>query len=575
MAVLTGALVAVHFADPAQGTRAHPAGWLFAPFLVYAAANAAWVTPVRWLGWTDWLNWAQAAAVFWVVLNGVVTAASRRFLCAFLVALGVLAAALACYQHFVRPDWLMLGRTQAEQFIGRSSGPFGIPNSLGVFMALLIPPVGALAFGAGRPAALRITCGIALAALAAGFVLAISRGAWIALTAAFVLKPILTPDRSIGRRVAAAAAAAAGAIAVAAVVYFAFPPMRARVDQLVRNAGERSRPVMWRAAWGIFEAHPILGSGAGSYDALFEAHRPEGNKDQPNYAHCDYLNTLSDYGAVGFVLVFGAAAAVALRCLHARGLAGAAVTGLLAFALHLLVDFDLKIPALAMIFATVAALVTGVAWPRGAEPGPGGALARAASLCAAAAALCIAIFWAVPKYRADEARRQAREKIERMARSGADISGQREVLAGIREGLDRAVALDPSNAQSWSDRAYADWLWALVDPSRTVELGAAAVSDSGRAVDLCPVVAEFWIRRGVGFDMERHWLEGGNCFIRALVLAPARADCWYYQAYHLSLDPSETGPAIAAADYCLRLDPDFRLAQTLRQRLAARLQQPP
>ena len=44
----------------------------------------------------------------------------------------------------------MLGRTQAEQFLGRSTGPFGIPNSLGVLMALLIPPVGWLVFAA-RP----------------------------------------------------------------------------------------------------------------------------------------------------------------------------------------------------------------------------------------------------------------------------------------------------------------------------------------------------------------------------------------------------------------------------------------
>src|ERR1035438_8969877 len=78
MVALTAALLAVHRADPLRGTRAHPAGWLFAPFLVYAAANVAWVTPVRWLGWIDWLNWAQAAAVFWIVLNGVESRSCRR-----------------------------------------------------------------------------------------------------------------------------------------------------------------------------------------------------------------------------------------------------------------------------------------------------------------------------------------------------------------------------------------------------------------------------------------------------------------------------------------------------------------
>jgi tetratricopeptide (TPR) repeat protein len=579
MAMLTGALVAVHLADPARGTRAHPAGWLFVPFLVYAAGNVVWVTPVRWLGWTDWLNWAQAVAVFWVVLNGIETPSCRRFLCAFLVVLGVVSAVLACYQHFVRPDWIMLGRKQAAQFIGRSSGPFGIPNSLGAFMALLIPPVGALALAPGRPAALRVSCGAALCLLAAGFVLAISRGAWIALPAAFALKRLLTPGRSAGRRVAAAGGGVAAAAAVAAVFYVAFPAMRERVDQLVRNAGERSRPVMWRAAWRIFEAHPLLGSGAGSYDESFEAYRPEGNLDQPNYAHCDYLNTLSDYGAVGFVLVFGAAGTVAWRLAGARGLAGAAVTGLLAFALHLSVDFHLKIPALAMIVATVAALVTGEAWPPDArtDPGEGAArrLARAAALCAAAAALGLSFLWAPPRYRAEELRRSARERIEAMVRSGADMSGERDALAGIRTQLARAVELDPSNGQAWSDKAFADSLWALTDPSRAAELGGEAVRDAGRAVKLCPVVAEYWIRLGVGFDMQGRLLDGGKCFVRALEIAPVRADCWYYQAYHLSRYPAQIGPALAAADYCLRLDPGFLLAQALRQRLSARLEQHP
>jgi O-antigen ligase len=531
------------------------------------------VTPVPWLGWTDWLNWAQAAAVFWVVLNGVTLPACRRFLWGFLVALGAVAALLGCYQHFVRPDWLMLGRTQAAQFIGRSSGPFGIPNSLGALMALLIPPAGALALGRGRPPALRALCAGALVALAAGFVLAVSRGAWIALPAAFALKPLLTPGRSLGRRLAVGAAAAAAAAAVAAAAYCTFPLMRARVDQLVRDAGERSRPAMWRGAWRIFEDHPVVGGGAGSYDALFEAYRPEGNRDQPIYAHCDYLNTLSDYGAAGFVLLFGAAAVVGWRCAGARGLAGAAVTGLLAFAIHLSVDFHLKIPALAMIAATIGALVTGEAWAgAGAPQRTPAPLPRAIALLVAAAAVGSTNFWVIPKYQADEARRQARERIDRMARAGTDVSAERGLVSGIRALLDWAVALDPANAQAWSDKAYGDSLWALVNPAQTMELGVEAARDAGRAIGLCKVVSEFWIRRGVGLDMQGRWTEAGDDFGRALRLAPCRADCWYYQAYHLSLVPGETGPSLAAADHCLRLDPGFLLAQSLRQGLAARLQ---
>src|SRR5476651_1817886 len=128
--VLTGALLAVHGLARAISPvpRAHPAGWLLLPFLVYAAVNAQWLTPVRWLGWRDWFGWAQMIGIFWVVLNGVRSPAPRRALIFSLMGLGAVAVALACYQRFVQPDWLPLGRVQDDLFATRSSGPFGTPN---------------------------------------------------------------------------------------------------------------------------------------------------------------------------------------------------------------------------------------------------------------------------------------------------------------------------------------------------------------------------------------------------------------------------------------------------------------
>lgn len=579
MAVLTGALVAVHLVDPSRRRAPHPAGWLFVPFLAYAAANLAWVSPDRWIGWIDVLNWVQMVAVFWIVLNGVTSPGCRRFLCGFLVALGVVSAGMAAYQHFFDPHWLVLGRRQLAQFIGRSSGPFGIPNSLGVLMALLIPPVGEIALGREHKAGLRALCALALAALVTGFILAISRGAWIALAGAFALKPLLTPGRGVGRRIAAALGAVGAAAAVVAFLYFSFPMMRERSDEFVRDFGERTRPIVWRGAWRIFEAHPVLGGGSGCFDVLFEAYRPEGFRDEPVFAHCDYLNTLADYGAVGFALFFGPAAFVGWRCARARGLAAAAWTGLLAFSLHLLVDFHLKIPALAMIGAMIAAFVVQEAWPGDAEP-VGGSLVRsrltlAGAWCAAAIVLAFTVLCAVPKYRAEKFRWAARELIDKMAASGVDASGQRDVLARARDGFDRAIVLDPMDAQAWSDRAYVDSLWARVEPARTAELGVSALADADRAVAICPVFAEFWIRRGVALDMQGRWLEGGDSSLRALQIAPLRADIWYYQAFHLSHLATQFGPAIEAANYSLRLDPGFLLAQALRQRLTDRLQHRP
>jgi hypothetical protein len=476
-------------------------------------------------------------------------------------------AALAAYQHFRDPRWIMLGRHQAEQFIGRASGSFGIPNSLGVLMALLIPPVGFLALARRTSAGVRVLCLAALLVLLTGFVLAVSRGAWISLAAAFAVRPLFSPGRSVLWRVCAAFGAAVAAAAVAAALYYTFPVMHTRVNQLIADSGERTRPIMWRGAWHIFLAHPVLGAGAGSFDPLFEAYRPLGYRDQPYYAHCDYLNTLCDYGAVGFALALLAACPVLWRGARSRGLTGAAFTGILAFSFHLLIDFHFKIPALAMILASIGALVVAVEAPASPPAGPGARVAGAAFGLAAVAGL---LAWALPAYRGEDARYMAREKIDRIAAVAGDVSSQPKVIADVRTLLEKAVKFDPHNAKAWSDKAYADSLEALVDPSSTAQLGAEAEADANRALAITRVIPEFWIRKGTGMDMQGRWIDGGACLVEALNLAPYRQDVWYYEAYHLSLKPSETGPALAAANLSLRLDPGFLLAQSLRQRLGDR-----
>ncbi|HZZ18003.1 MAG TPA: O-antigen ligase family protein [Opitutaceae bacterium] len=567
MIVMTALLVALHFCDPDSAPRAHPAGWLLVPFLAYGVWNLEAVSQVRWIGWTDWLGWAQAIAVFWVVLNGVRSPGARRLVCLAIVGVAVVSVGMAAYQHFVNPKWLMLGRTQVMQYSGRATGSFGIPNSLGVFMALLIPPVAFTVFDRASPALRRVLAALVLATLVYGFVLAVSRAAWLALAAALALRSLFAPGRSIGLRVLGAVAAIAIPAATVAVLYYTMPVMHERVLNFVKDSGEHSRPIIWRGAWGIFLDHPVFGGGAGCFDVLFEKFRPIGFRDDPVYAHCDYLNTLCDYGAVGFVLLFGAVAAIAWKCRGARGIDGAVLTGLLAFSLHLLVDFHMKIPAIAIVVATLGAFMTGSTWIAKESAGHGAA-ARATGIALALIAMAFGIFWAAPRFRAEEIRRAAREKIDKMAEAGKDVSHEHDAFAGIRTSFERAVALDPRNAQAWSDKAYADTLWGLIEPLEIHALGIQAEKDAVVAIQLSPVVAEFWVRKGAGLDMQGKWLKGGECNATALQIAPCRADTWYYQAYHSSLDPIEKGPALAAADLSLRLDPGFRLAQSLRQRLA-------
>ena len=120
--------------------------------------------------------------------------------------------------------------------------------------------------------------------------------------------------------------------------------------------------------------NPVWGVGPGHYDYRFRQYRPEQVQVRPVYAHNDFLNTLADWGVAGTALV--AAAWVFLysgvwrtwRFVRASAsdlgekpsnkfafVLGAAL-GLIALFCHSVVDFNMHIPANAILAIALMAL---------------------------------------------------------------------------------------------------------------------------------------------------------------------------------------------------------------------------
>jgi len=313
---------------------------------------------------------------------------------------------------------------------------------------------------------------------------------------------------------------------------------------------------------------------------MFDHYRPAGYPDDPVWAHNDYLNTLSDYGLVGFALWAGAGGA--LLWLGWRGIrrtqrAGTPATnlfgltkwklglllGLLAFAFHLVVDFHTKIPALAYATAMVAALLLRdeeALWQRVSR-----GFAWGSGVLLAVVSLGLAVRVGLPLYRAEARRFEARRTIDRYA---VRPEGRwDEIVSTARSGLSQAARIDPKNGQAWADLAYVLALSASGKQSDRVGTGRFAELAADQALELCPAYAEFWIRKGVALDLQLGRPEAEACYRRALELAPNSAIWWYYYAYHLQGFPQRKQDARAAIDTCLTLDPYYRGAESLRQQL--------
>ncbi len=126
----------------------------------------------------------------------------------------------------------------------------------------------------------------------------------------------------------------------------------------------------WRVARDGFMAHPIEGSGAGTYRLLWERNRPTDSRT--NDAHSLYLETLAELGLVGGVLL-----AVALLAIlggfavRSRGRGGTLYAALLAaglvWAIHAALDWDWELPAVTLWLFAAGGIA--LAAPAGRAPG--------------------------------------------------------------------------------------------------------------------------------------------------------------------------------------------------------------
>jgi hypothetical protein len=168
-----------------------------------------------------------------------------------------------------------------------------------------------------------------------------------------------------------AVALAAAALAAAALLFahfgspptlaqraynsFTAPPPRSVTDLNQRLFTLAStRRVLWTVTWHNVEGHPLLGSGAGTFERYWLRHRTIGSKARD--AHSLYLETLAELGPGGLALLtvalaLPAAAAVAAR--H-RGLVAPAFGAYVAYLLHAGIDWDWEMTAV-----TLAGLLCG------------------------------------------------------------------------------------------------------------------------------------------------------------------------------------------------------------------------
>ncbi len=595
------------FLLPRNELKLNPLGFLFFPFLAYIWISNWRITPAPWLGRLEVMAAAQACLIYWVAIHNLRTA--RRFwtLLGIFMGAAVLCLLAALRQYFLDPDWLPMGRHTLDQYAGRASGTFGVPNHFAALMLLVFGLSAAAGLTRGLALSLRIAACYLAVLFGAGIILSISRGALFGLAALLAAAPFVVFEQWRSRWLGLAGVLCLGAVS-AMLLFHTQPQIRKRFDKLAMEHGESTRIAMWKAAGDIFASRPLLGSGTGSYQVYFERHKPPRPSIAPRYAHNDYLNTLSDHGLAGFLLLFGPAGWLCWRSWRtwralpypcpaedqkpfpqydgqmeeprrsrrrklrhtaaAKILSGGILLGLLGFGLHMLVDFHLKIPALlfaaAILMAALVRFTSKRSWDVSRFP-----RAHAAGFAVWAAAGGFLLAAGRPAYQAAAHYFAGREKLNKLLSQPAKLPERAPEIRRVIARFEQAAAFDPGHAQAWGDAGLAtlQLIWSSPDNTRAIAEKALGYLD--KALSLSGEFWEYWVQAGIarqqlGMPEE----EVRPCFRKGIELAPRSANAWYYWAFFLSADETRLEEARRAVRQALRLNPSLQVAKDLQFRLS-------
>jgi len=351
-----------------------PLGWPVLAFVALAIGRYL-TADIEYVARQELLQVLVCALLFFVITNNLYRQRSVQVVSFTLIFLGLAISCFAVYQ-FLTHSHRVWG--SISPYPGRASGTYISPNNLAGFLDLILPLTVAWLLTGRMTAVVRILVGYAALVMLAAMALTFSRGGWISVTSGLV---ILLGILCFHRNHRLPAVLLLAILAVGGMIFVTqYLSKTLGYIRHVGNSGETSdlviRRDIWVAAAQMWRDHFWWGVGPAHYDCRFREYRPESVQLSPDRAHNDYLNLLADWGTVGGLVVvaglvtFGVGLQKTWKYVRpsendfGRGQSNrfafflGAGTALLALMVHSIVDFNLHIPANAILGVTLLALLS-------------------------------------------------------------------------------------------------------------------------------------------------------------------------------------------------------------------------
>ena len=353
-----------------------PVCWIVLAFTIYAVARYL-TADIEYVARQELIQVLICAFLFFAIVNNLYRQEFSQVISFTLIFLAMGISCFAVYQFFTHSNRVW---NSFSPYLGRASGTYISPNNFAGFLEMLLPLAVAYVSVGRMKAVTRILIGYAALVMFAGMAVSFSRGGWVAVGVALLaLLLILICHRNHRIPALLLLVVLMGGGAFFVKNFLAKTPtyiQRVKKTDTGDQLDFAVRQDMWSAAARMWQDHFWWGVGPAHFDYRFPEYRSESLQMRPDRVHNDYLNLLADWGVTGGIIVLTGMAVFTLGLWQTRGhvrrsenhfgsamsnrhafFIGAAC-GLLALAAHSLVDFNLHIPANAILGVTLLALLS-------------------------------------------------------------------------------------------------------------------------------------------------------------------------------------------------------------------------
>lgn len=304
--------------------------------------------------------------IFYLTIHTFNTRSSLRGLIYLIIGIAVFLSIFGLFKKFGMNPFPWWDYGDIIFVPDRLSSTYGNANHLAGYLEMVVFLILGLLLVGHRGGKLFLISYLTIILISA-LILSLSRGGWFSTLLSFSFMAIVLLSSEYFKRKKSLISFIVVAL-ILALVILASTPVVERVMTVTEESEEVSlnkRIFVWGGIMDMIGDYPIIGSGPGTFSTIFTQYQPPGLSIRFFMAHNDYLHFVSEAGLIMIPIIIWMIIAFYRRGLKklnnpsqlVRGTTLGAMAGITAILVHSIVDFNLHIPANAIIFVVLVSIV--------------------------------------------------------------------------------------------------------------------------------------------------------------------------------------------------------------------------